>query len=150
MKKIYLAGPSFDLKTCEHWIARIKESPVLELTHDWCEVIRFADTLPDGPSQEFLDACAKRDWAAIDEADIFWMLEPNSPYASRGASTELGFALAGCPEMIVVSGPLIGANIFSRLATARYPLHADAFAFIEDWAAPAAFIEDWEPTKNVH
>jgi hypothetical protein len=143
MTSIYVAGASADLPFIEGYMAQLR-SAGLEITHDWCAVVRDAMAqgkgANSGMTREEQALTAQADLDGIARADIFWLLMPPVESRSVGAFVELGYVLSvrdgpGNREkpIIVVSGAT-DRSIFAALADVLFITHDQAFRYIVSMA----------------
>lgn len=129
--RIYLAGASAELETCEYWMAKLRFQGHT-ITHDWTRSVRASRYMKISDAALRREVKADRavdDLAGVRDADVFWLLAPSGP--STGAWVELGNALAArdrAPLRVVVSGPHERC-IFAALANHHFASHEEAFAW---------------------
>lgn len=132
--KVYVSASSQERQRARCCLDHVRESPELELTHDW--LIVMEETEADGaPTPAHLQNCAQNDLEGVTEADVFWLLLPESP--SVGAWVELGWALAirSMHEQvrIITSGPG-NQNLFTLLSDVHFETDLEALEFIKTFA----------------
>lgn len=118
--RVYVAGASDELERAQRAIDFIR-SIGWTITHDWVADVRRvrveggrADA--DLTSDEMRELAAA-DLAAVQGAELVWLLVPNTP--STGAWVELGYALAlnrwtNAPR-IIASGPRAAGSLWCSL-----------------------------------
>jgi hypothetical protein len=121
--RVYIAGGSSErLAVARPLIERAKELGV-DVTADWTRDPGW--DLGRTPTLDELRESARRDIAAIEAADVVWLVVPRQK--SEGASAEVGYALA-LRKRLVVSGEVGARNIFALLARPedRFASHEEA------------------------
>lgn len=127
--KVYLAGGSSEATLVASY-AKLLRAAGIQITHDW--TIQVLAT-PGGDrtlSPEARLDSALADLAGVAGADVFWLLCPERP--SFGAGVEFGHSLRArdSHKVIVVSGPHVGASIFTELAHYSFATHDEARVWI--------------------
>ena len=124
--RVYVAGSSQEMNRASKWINAINELSTHMITLDWTRKIRDAGSSnPQHWTMEQKTAAACETLDAVADADVFWMLVPNT--RSQGSWVELGVAYGrGIP--IYASGRY-HARFFASIA--HYVYFSDKHALAE-------------------
>jgi hypothetical protein len=131
--KVYVAGASAEIDICENYIKRLESSGKIDITFNWCDVIRKNAGIDLISEQlKYLAMC---DLGGITEADWLWVIIPT--LQSKGCWVELGYAMGtklhmpkGKRRRIITSGRLTRNDIFPLLADKNCDTHEKAFEFL--------------------
>jgi len=124
---VYIAGGSREMLTVARpMIDRLGAMPEFRVTYDWTRD-------PGWGQVEFtaldLANIALRDFAAVDEADIFWLMVPAE--RSEGAASEHAYRVGRKgPRGVIVSGPAAPRNPFFMLNEHLFDTHEDALQWL--------------------
>lgn len=132
--KLYIAGGSDErLTVIRPIIEQVKECGI-EITYDWTRSPGYESRLSVVETLEQ----AKMDLAAVQAADLIWIVAPEAK--SEGCATELGAALI-LGKTVFVSGPhaIRDSRIFYLLATKWFSSHAAAHRAVIDYAQRFAY-----------
>jgi hypothetical protein len=146
MTAVYIAGASAHMAPIEEYMQMLRNAG-LEITHDWCAVVRDAMAqgkgANSGMTREEQAVAAQADLDGVARADIFWLLMPPVESRSVGSFVELGYALSRRKLLthfqderrmaIVVSG-ISDRSIFAALADVLFITHDQAFRYIVSMA----------------
>lgn len=124
--RVYVAGASAEVMLVRGYMARLRAAGIT-ITHDWTDDVVALGADASVLTREQRLSIAARDLAAIDAADVFWLLAPTLPTRSTGCWVELGFALrAARRPRVLVSGEGASVCVFSALAE-RFDSHENGF-----------------------
>ena len=141
--KIYLCAGSHEIALAKETMQKLRAMGHT-ITHDWAAAIeKVGCANPRDVAEEQRRAWAYEDLAAIERADVFWMLIPKTP--SFGASYEFGYAVTVSRACrVIVSGDW-KVSIFTSLALHRFATHDEALAWIKDndWRSVAKKLGDY-------
>ena len=137
LMKIYVAGASKEIDMVERYIRILRDTGHV-ITVDWCaEIRKVGDANPRDLPREENAKFAEDDLSGVRQADLFWLLIPQSN--SAGCWIEFGYACAmrrrpiSSPE-IFVSGDY-GRSIFCALKGVHcYDSHDEALRAIGRYA----------------
>lgn len=112
-----------------------------EITEDWVAAIEAAGAANEGLSDEDRRRYAGADLRGVADADVFWLLAPETP--SAGCWVEMGYALSHTtwgqsPARIIVSGPGRARCIFAALADVEVDTDAAGLEAVLAMAKEAA------------
>lgn len=125
---VYVAGTSADLFRAEAAIGALERAGV-RVTSTWPIVVRDRDGIANPRDATILDRAriSARCLREVTEADLLWLLVPREPVTTRGAWTELGYALAR-GLTVILSGDT-RQSVFSALGY-EYATDEEALALI--------------------
>jgi hypothetical protein len=146
--KVYVAGAYADRERVQNMFKQIRESPCLELEHDWLALIDSVKA----PDEELTDAEASHyawgDLSRIEESDVVLFLVPPKDLVGRGCWTEFGFALgcrfyAGRNDPRVIASGNLSTSIFTRAPDDYFSTDVEAFLHLEKLGD-----ERWQEAKS--
>lgn len=124
--RVYVAGSSAELDRVTYWMDHL-EAVGVEVVYRWpSEIEAVGEPNPQWASTLARTQWATRDLAAVEDADLVWVLTPSDSPA-RGAYFEAGFAMAW--DIPLVFSGETKQSIFSSLGT-EFDSDAGAFSYV--------------------
>lgn len=112
--KIYVAGASAELELCKRYMQKLREAG-FTITHDWtAEIEKNAGKTDKDLTWAEAREHANGDLAGVAASDLFWLMVPRPPNASKGCWVELGYASSDKSKLIYVSGAARGCIFLAR------------------------------------
>jgi nucleoside 2-deoxyribosyltransferase len=130
--RVYVAGASKEPERVRRAMSAVLAAGC-ELALDWLAVIEAVGLSNEGLTDAQRIAASGVDLDAVEDADLVWVLAPESQ--SAGCWVELGYALAG-GKMVIVSGPARTRCIFASLAV-EFETDDHAIAYLREEPADA-------------
>jgi hypothetical protein len=126
--RIYVAGASGDMARARKAMDEVYKIGGLVLTSDWVRVITEHGSANLGLSEEVRSQESSSALAAVETADILWLLCPTVP--TVGAWVELGAFLGAKKSAVVVSGGDPEISIFTAQAERLFRTDEEAARYL--------------------